>query len=217
VRLARISIVGLALGVLASPVGAQRAFEEVVIPLLQYRTADTRVLADTYDADLRLLHADLRRCVPELDFNQPGIGFRKPRGKPQLAPHLSIWMIADQSVGPNGEDLATKAADAFQRYGRRLFRRLLARDSIGADPRMGGYGVVLTWMWTPPGEDLRGETLVVFVDGASAAGFVAGALGASALLDHADIRLFEGDVEQPGVRVSVNDAQVKEDTAEDCR
>jgi hypothetical protein len=215
VRLPGISIVGLALGLLASPADAQRSFEEIVVPLLQYKTADTRVLAEAYHGELRLLYDDLRRCAPELDFNTPGIGFRKPRGKPQLAPHLSIWMIADQSVGPNGGNLATRAADAFQRYGSRLFGRLLARDSVRSDPRLGGYGLVLTWTWTPPEEDQRGETMVVFVDGASAAGFVGGSLGATALLNHADIRLFEGDIERTDVRVPVDDAQVKRDS-EDC-
>ena len=211
-----ISIVGLALGLLASPAAAQRSFEEIVLPLPQYRAPDARALAEAYGAELRLLYDELRRCAPELDFNQPGIGFRKPRGKPQLAPHLSIWMIADQSVGPNGKDLATRAADAFQRYGSRLLRRLLARESIRSDPRLGGYGLVLTWMWSPPGDDQRGETLVVFVNGASAAGFVDGGLGATALLDRADIRLFEGDAERTGVRIPVDDAEVKRE-GEDCR
>jgi hypothetical protein len=216
VRLPWLSIVGGALGLLASTADAQRSFEESVLPLPQYRAADARTLAEAHAAELRLLYDEVRRCAPELEFNQPGIGFRKPRGKPQLAPHLSIWMIADQSVGPNGKDLATRAADAFQRYGSRLFRRLLARDSIRADPRLGGYGLVLTWTWSPPGEDQRGETLVVFVNGASAAGFVGGGLGATALLERADIRLFEGDTERIGVRILVDDAQIKTDE-EDCR
>jgi hypothetical protein len=216
VRLTSISIVGLVLGLLALPAYGQRSFEETILPLPQYRAPDARALAEAYSAELRLLYDDLRRCAPELDFNQPGIGFRKPRGKPQLPPHLSIWMIADQSVGPNGGDLAARAADAFQRYGSRLFRRLLARDSIRVDPRLGGYGVVLTWTWSPPGEDQRGETLVVFVNGANAAGFVGGGLGATSLLDRADIRLFEGDTERTGVRISVDDSQVKKDE-EDCR
>jgi hypothetical protein len=216
VRRPWLSIVGLAFGLLASPAGAQRSFEEIVLPLPQYRAADARALAEAYGAELRLLHDELRRCAPELDFNQPGIGFRKPRGKPQLAPHLSIWMIADQSVGPNGGNLATRAADAFQRYGSRLFGRLLARDSVRSDPRVGGYGLVLTWTWSPPGEDQRGETLVVFVSGANAAAFVAGELGATTLLDRADIRLFEGDTERTDVRIPVDDAQVKREP-EDCR
>lgn len=209
-------VVGLALGLLASSAGAQRSFDEAVVPLPQYRAADSRLLAETHAAELRRLYDELRRCAPELDFNQPGIGFRKPRGKPQLAPHLSIWMIADQRAGPNGGDLATRAADAFQRYGSRLLHRLLAQDSIRADPRLGGYGLVLTWTWSPPGEDQRGETMVVFVDSGTAAGFVGGALGATALLDRADIRLFEGDTERTGVRMTVDDAQVKTD-GDDCR
>jgi hypothetical protein len=216
VRLVWKASLAVALGLLASPASAQRSFEETILPLPQYRAADSRALAEAHAAELRHLYDDLRRCAPELDFNQPGIGFRKPRGKPQLAPHLSIWMIADQGVGASGGDLATRAADAFQRYGSRLLNRLLARDVIQADRRVGGYGLVLTWMWSPPGEDQRGETLVVFVDGPSAAGFVGGALAASALLNHADIRLFEGDTEKTGVRIPVDDAQVKRDD-EACR
>jgi hypothetical protein len=215
VRRVGTSIVGLVLCLLASPASAQRSFDEVLLPLPQYRTPDTRVLAEAYPAELRLLYGELRRCVPELDFNQPGIGFRKPRGKAQLRPHLSIWMIAAESVGPSGEDLLTRAADAFQKYGSRLFRLLLARDAIRVDPRLGGYGLVLSWTWSPPSQDLRGETLVMFVDGASTAAFVDGTLGASALLEHADMRLFEGDVERPGVRIRVDDTKVKRDD-QDC-
>jgi hypothetical protein len=215
VRLLWVSVIGLALGLVPSLANAQRSYEETILPLPQYRAADARLLADAYAGELRLLYDDLRRCEPELDFNAPGIGFRKPRGKPQLAPHLSIWMIADQSVGPNGGDLATRAADAFQRYGSRLFHRLLARDAVRTDPRLGGYGLVLTWTWSPPGEDLRGETMVVFADGKSAAGFAGGELPATALLERSDIRLFEGDTERTGVRIRVDDAQVKRDS-DDC-
>jgi hypothetical protein len=216
VRLAGAVFLGVTVALSVTLASAQRSFEDTVLPLREYRSTDARVLAEAHAAELRDLYEDLRRCVPELDFNQPGIGFRKPRGKPELAPHLSIWMITDGSAGPIGDDLRTRAADAFQRYGARLLLRLVARPSIRADSRLGGYGLVLTWTWSPQGDERRGETLVVFVDGASAAGFVGGVLGPGALLQRADIRLFEGDLERPGVRITVDDAKVRRDQ-DGCR
>jgi hypothetical protein len=209
-RLTRTALlVGLALGLLAPSAGAQRSFEEAVLPLREYRAADARALAEAHAPELRRLYEEIRRCVPELAFHQPGIGFRKPRGKPQLPPHLSIWLIADTSAAPGGGDLGSRAADAFQRYGTRLFQRLLARDPVRADTRLGGYGVVLTWMRTSQGGEPQGETMVVFVDTGTATAFAGGTLGARAALDRADIRLFEGDTERAGVRISVDDTQAR--------
>jgi hypothetical protein len=150
----------------------------------------------------------VRRCAPELDFHQPGIGFRKPRGKPQLAPHLSVWLVASQGVAPSGESLGARAAEAFHRYGGRLLRRLLARQPIGADARLGGYGIVLTWMRPAQGGDPVGETLVAFVDKAAAAEFAGNRLGGRALLAGADVRLFDGQTELPAIPVPVDDAKV---------
>lgn len=193
---------------LASTAGAQRSFEDAVLPLREYRAADARALAEAHAPELRRLYDDVRRCVPELDFFQPGIGFRKPRGKPQLLPHLSVWMIADESVGPGGDDFGARAAEAFQLYGGRLLQRLVARDRVRADAKVGGYGVVLTWMRSR-GDERMGETMVVFVDTASAAEFADGARGARALLARADIRLFEGDVEKALEPIPVDDARMR--------
>jgi hypothetical protein len=54
-----------------------------------------------------------------------------------------------------------------------------------------------------------GETMVVFVDTASATGFVGGALGGRDLLTRADIRLFEGDAEKARMPIPVDDAKVR--------
>jgi hypothetical protein len=192
---------GLTLTLLTSSVSAQRPFDEAVMPLREYRSAETRVLAEAHAAELRRLYEDVRRCTPELDFNQPGLGFRKPRGKPQLAPHLSIWLMLDESTIPSGGNLGARAVEAFRRYGSRLFQRLLARERVRADGRVGGYGLVLTWVRPPQGDERIGETLVVFVDKTSAVEFSGGALDARALLGRADIRLFDGDVERIGVQI----------------
>jgi hypothetical protein len=192
----------------ASTASAQRSFEEAVLPLDEYRAADARAVADAHAAELRRLYEDVRRCAPELDFNQPGIGFRKPRGKAQLAPHLSTWVILGEVLAPAGGDLPTRAAEAFQRYGVRLFQPLLAREPIRADARVGGYGLVLTWMRPPEGGQQIGETLVVFADKGGAAEFANGALGGRSFLARSDIRLFEGQTERTGVQVPVDDAKV---------
>jgi hypothetical protein len=201
-------LVVLTLGLLAPVASAQRSFEEAVLPIREYRAADARALAEAHAAELRLLYEDVRRCTPELDFHQPGLGFRKPRGKPQLAPHLSVWMVMAESVGPGGPDLETRAAEVFHRYGSRLFKRLMARDRIRADARLGGYGLVLTWLRPVQGDDQVGETLVLFADSATVAGLSDGTLGARAFLAGADIRLFDGQTERTGTPIPVNDALI---------
>ena len=74
---------------------------------------------------------------------------------------------------------------------------------------MGGYGLVLTWLRSR-GDERMGETMVVFVDTASATGFTGGALGARDLIERADIRLFEGDVEKARIPIPVDEALVAE-------
>ena len=62
-RLLLAGLLGLAL---VSTAGAQRSFEEAVLPLPQYRAADARALAEAHAPELRRLYDDVRRCVPEL-------------------------------------------------------------------------------------------------------------------------------------------------------
>ena len=207
-RLPSRGLVALGLGLWASTASAQRSFEEAVLPLGEYRAADARALAEAHVAELRRLYDDVRRCAPELDFHQPGIGFRKPRGKAQLAPHLSAWVMVPESTAPNGGDLGARAAEAFHRYGSRLLQALLAREPIRADARLGGYGLVLTWMRPAQGDDRVGETLVVFADNAAVAEFTGGARGARAFLARADVRLFDGQTDRTGVQVPVDDTKV---------
>jgi hypothetical protein len=204
-------LVALCVALSASTVSAQRSFEDAALPLGEYRTSDARALAQAHAAELRRLYEDVRRCAPELDFHRPGIGFRKPRGKPELAPHLSAWLTLPESASPRGADLAARAADAFERYGSRLFQRLLAREPVRADGRLGGYGLVLTWVRPTSGDDQIGETLVVFADTAAATEFTGGVLGAQAFLGRSDIRLFEGETERRSIQIPIEDARVVRD------
>src|SRR5262245_32646488 len=117
-------------------------------------------------------------------------------------------MIAAESGAPGGDDLGARAAEAFERCGGRLLRRLLARDLVRADGRVGGYGLALTGLRSR-GDERMGESMGVFVDTAGFTDFASGALGAQGLLARADIRLFDGDAEKASMRVSVNDTRVR--------
>ena len=68
-RLLLAGLLGLAL---VSTAGAQRSFEEAVLPLPQYRAADARALAEAHAPELRRLYDDVRRCVPSSISTSPG-------------------------------------------------------------------------------------------------------------------------------------------------
>ena len=77
-----------------------------------------------------------------------------------------------------------------------LFRQLLARSPIFADPRVGGYGLILTWL-APARRDGRvvGESVAVFADKVATANFVHDTITVDVFLSRAEVRLFDGDTE----------------------
>ena len=166
------------------------------------------MLAEAHLEELRRLYEDVRRCAPELDFQRPGIGFRKPRGSPGLAPHLSVWVLTDATQSPSGRDFGALAAATFRRYGRKLFARLVARSAVRADGRVGWYGLVLTWIGPSQSAGRAvGETLVLFADKPLVADFVAGALPATTFLAGVDLRAFDGQTEVRLPTLAVDDAE----------
>jgi hypothetical protein len=157
---------------------------------------------------LRLLYEAVRRCVPEADFHRHGLGFRHPLGSEKVAPHLSIWVWLPPEPAPEGANIGARAAEAFLRYGPRLLPHLVARGQIHADSRVGGYGLVLTWIKPPAADPPIGETLVVFVPKSAVEPFVAGAIPITALLAQARIRAFDGQTEVMSPRLEIKDQDV---------
>ena len=104
---------------------------------------------------------------------------------------------------------ATRAAEAFRRYAPKLLPQLVARNVIHADSRVGGYGLVLTWVKPPASDPPIGETLVVFLPKSAVTPFVSGAgTSFTELLAQARIRAFDGQTEVKLTRLAIPDREL---------
>ena len=170
--------VGLATALAGSEASAQRPMQDAISPLSQYRSADARALHEAHRTELEGLYSDVRRCAPEVDFNKPGIGFRRPQDVPGASPYLALWVWVD--TPEQGGDPAARATEAFRLHARTLVARLVGRAPVLADARVGGYILVLTWVGPTQTEGRSVvETLVVRAAKPAAATFVAGSLPVS--------------------------------------
>jgi hypothetical protein len=107
---------------------------------------------------------------------------------------------------PQGSDIFARAADAFRRYGPRLLPQVVARDAIRADAKVGGYGLVLTWLKPgAPADTPVGETLVVFSPKLVVVPFVGGTASLSKLLAQSRLRAFDGQTEVPLRALGIQD------------
>jgi hypothetical protein len=187
---------------------AQRPADEAIVPLAEYKNVESRALAQTHGSELRLLYEGVRRCAPEVDFNRYGLGFRRPLGSDRIAPHLTVWVWLPREPAPDGADVGARAADAFRRYAPRLLPQLVARGPVHSDARVGGYGLVLTWVKPGDADPPIGETLVVFAPKSAAEPFASGAAPLAALLAQARIRVFDGQTEVTLPRLAIGDQEV---------
>jgi hypothetical protein len=205
----RWALAALAVGLLAGRAEAQRSVEDSIYPLSEYRTADARALADAHAGELRAFYGAVRRCTPELDFARHGIGFRRPMGMTGIDPYFTAWTWLQWAPPPEGRDPAGRAADAFRRYGPKLLPHLAARDPVRADAKVGGYGLVLTWLKPGPTTDAPvGETLVVFMPKESVVSFVGGGATLAELVARSRLRLFDGQTELPLPSLGIQDRDV---------
>jgi hypothetical protein len=180
--------------------------DESILPI-EAHAPDLRALVQEHAPSLRRLHADVVRCAPGLDVQKNGIAFRRPRGRPNGPPHLTLWVWLDGARPPRGPSLPARAGEAFGQYGQELFRRLLGQSAVFADARVGGYGLILTWIG-PAQRDGRvvGESLAVFSDKLAAANFVLDTIGPAAFLSRAEVRAFDGETELPVPSLGLDDA-----------
>jgi len=188
--------VGLATALAGSEASAQRPMQDAISPLSEYRSADARALHEAHRTELEGLYSDVRRCAPEVEFNKPGIGFRRPQDVPGASPYLALWVWVD--TPEQGGDPVARAAEAFRLHARTLVARLVGRAPVLADARVGGYILVLTWVGPTQTEGRSvAETLVVRTAKPAAATFVAGSLPVSDFLRGLTLRLFDGEKELP--------------------
>ena len=207
----------LTVGLFTASAEAQRSAEESIFPLSEYQAADGRALAAAHAGELRALYDAVRRCAPELDFQRHGIGFRRPMGIAGIDPHLVAWTWLQWAPVPEGADPLGRAADAFRRYGPKLLPQLLARDPVRADARVGGYGLVLTWLKPGPatGAPIT-ETVVVFAPKGAVVSFVGGQTRLSEQLAQSRLRLFDGQTEVPVSSLAIRDQDVPAPATPPC-
>ena len=186
----------------------QRSAEETIFPLSEYKAQDARALAQAYLGELQALYQSVRRCTPEMDFHQHGLGFRRPFGTEGQLPHLATWVWIPTEPGSSGGDIGARATEAFRRYAPKLLPQLVAREAIHADARVGGYGLVLTWVKPPGGDPPIGETLVVFVPKSAVTPFLGGTGTFTELLAQSRIRAFDGQTEVKLTRLAIPDREL---------
>jgi hypothetical protein len=200
------SIALLVLGARAG--GAQRSVEEAILPLAAYQSQDALALARSYRTELQALYQSVRRCTPELDFHPHGLGFRRPLGADGPSPYLATWVWVPSQPALPGDGIAARSAEAFRRYAPKLLPLLVARERLHADSRVGGYGLLLTWIKPRGGDPPIGETLVAFLAKSAVAPFVAGTATFGELLREAQIRVFNGQTEVDLTRLEIPDQEV---------
>jgi hypothetical protein len=176
------------------------------MPVDQHTAGELRGLAQEHRAELTRLQAELAPCAGRLDVVRHGIAFRRPQKPPGSPPHLTLWVWVDPDRTPAGASLPARASTVFEAHGRRLFGRLLGRSPVFADARVGGYGLILTWL-SPGTRDGRvvGESLSVFADKLVVGNFVHETIGATAFLGRAAVRAFDGQDEVGSPTLTVAD------------
>lgn len=187
---------------------AQRSAEEAILPLAAYQSQDALALARSYRTELRALYQSVRRCTPELDFHPHGLGFRRPLGADGLPPYLATWVWIPSEPPLSGDGIGVRSAEAFRRYAPKLLPLLVAREGLHADSRIGGYGLLLTWIKPERGTPPIGETLVVFLPKSAVPPFVAETATFGELLREAQIRMFDGQTEVDLTRLEIPDWEV---------
>lgn len=190
---------GLLLTAATSPAAAPA--DDVLVPLEQYTTTKGKSLGTAHHARLLRLSERLQRCLPWVEVQPAGIGFKKPRFASADDRYLSTWIVVDQKddgrFGAMGQERRVSAM--FSRYGVDLLRRMNALDEVRADRDVEGYSVVISW--TKPGTDGPArrepvnETIALFIDKASAAAFLAGQLPGQEFVDRARFFVFDGKTE----------------------
>ncbi|HUG35352.1 MAG TPA: hypothetical protein VML54_00285 [Candidatus Limnocylindrales bacterium] len=185
--------------VLAGAVPALAApLDEVLMPLGQYNTAKGRTLATTYRPQLVQLYDHIYHCIPWVDLQTSGIGFRTPKGATEDERHLAVWVLIDQS-DPDGSfgklPQERRASAMMSRYGVELLRRMTALGPLARDGNLAGFAVILSWIKPGSGRfgaPLVNETLALFADRARTVDFLTKKLPASEFIGRARVAVFDG-------------------------
>lgn len=120
--------------------------DDAIIPLEQYSTPKAKSLATLHRKDLVEMNEDISHCLPWLQVQPAGIGFRKPKSAAADDRYLSVWVVIQQDddaafgAAPQG----ARASAMFSRYGVYLLRRMASLSGPLRDPNLHGFSVVLS-------------------------------------------------------------------------
>lgn len=173
------------------------AANEAIIPLEQYSTPKAKSLATLHRKELVEMNEDIHHCLPWLQVQPAGIGFRKPKGAGSDDRYLSVWVFIqqDDDAAFGAAPREARASAMFSRYGAYLLRRMASLSGPLRDPNLHGFSVVLSW--TRPGSNGRGaqpvnETLALFVDKQTALGFLGRTVAPAEFVRRATFTVFDG-------------------------
>jgi hypothetical protein len=205
-RRATVAAVALAVGLVGPASGHAQSVGDGILPFEEHAAGEARTLAQAHAGELHALQSDIDRCVAGVAVQRKGIAFRQPRGFAADAPYLTLWVWLTDRRAPGGGDIAARATDAFRRHAQALFRRLVGRSPVFADPRVGGFGLILTWVGPIPRDGrVVGESLVMFADKLTVANYVFDTIAPSVFLERAGVRIFDGQTEVIPAHLSVDD------------
>ena len=182
-----------ATGALAAPL------DDSVLPPDQYTSQKARTLGQKYATALHDLNAGIRHCLPWLSVHKESIGFFRPK---HLDPakddrYLSLRIYVEQEISPEFASLRMegRASAMFSRYVGSLLQRMTQHAEIVADTLLDGFTVIVDWRKPtsqPLGRPVR-ETIAVFADRPTVAGYVAGRISVSDLAARVAVFGFDGE------------------------
>ncbi|HEY7870093.1 MAG TPA: hypothetical protein VIF59_12740 [Methylomirabilota bacterium] len=172
------------------------AADDAIMAIDQYKTAKAKTLATTHQPLLKQMREEIFYCMPWVGVQPAGIGFRQPKGVTEDDRYLSVWIVIDQEEDARFAALPAerRASAMFSRYGTELLRRMSNLQPVASDPNVKGYSVVLSWL--KPGTSRLAqpinETLALWSDKSTAAGFLAKRVPANEFTRRAKFTVFDG-------------------------
>jgi len=182
--------------------------EEVLMPPERYHTSKAQALAASYRPQLVQIYENIYHCIPWVDLQKNGIGFRTPRWAAGDDRYLSVWIWIDQQDdGTFGKLTAERRASAMMsRYGVELLRRMAALKGVARDTNVEGFSVILSWLKPGSGRvgtPLVNETLALFSDRGTTLDFLAKKIAGSDFLDRSRFNFFDGQDEIGRVPIEI--------------
>jgi hypothetical protein len=181
--------------------------DEALLPLEEYATPKSRALAIAHRGPMLELSQHFYHCVPWVEVQKHGIGFRSPKGAVGDDRYFTVWIWIEQGEDPGFAAMGAeqRASGMLSRYGVPLLRRMASVEPVAADPGVDGFAVVLSWLKPGRGRPRVNETLVAFVDRGLALAVAASSTPPAEIGRRARLSLFDGATELTRPRLEVWD------------